>query len=118
MSKVVPRIESYDFGRVVVDGKCYSADVIVTPGGVKADWWREEGHSLCPEDLEGVLGPGIEIIIIGCGANGALRVPDSTRIWLEEQGVRLYALPTREACDRYNEMAGSGKIIAGLHLTC
>ena len=118
MSRVIPAIESCDFGRIVIDGKSYSADVIITPGGVKADWWRREGHSLCPEDLESVLGPDIEVVIIGCGAHGALRVPEDTRKWLEGQGIKLVALPTREACDRYNELAGSGKVIAGLHLTC
>jgi hypothetical protein len=118
MSRTFPGVDSYDFGEIVIDGEAYTTDVIITPGGVKADWWRREGHSLCPEDLEGVLGPDIEVVIIGCGAHGALRIPDSTRIWLDGQGVRLHALPTREACDRYNELAGSGKVIAGLHLTC
>ena len=57
MSKVIPQIESYDFGRIVIDGEIYIADVIVTPDGVKADWWRKMGHSLCQEDWEesGVL---------------------------------------------------------------
>lgn len=118
MSRVFPRIESYDFGEIVVDGETYTADVIITPAGVKPDWWRKEGHSLRPEDLEGILGPDIEVVIIGCGASGILTVPEDTRRWLEEQGVRLVALPTREACERYNEMAGSGRVIAGLHLTC
>jgi hypothetical protein len=27
-------------------------------------------------------------------------------------------LPSREACDRYNQLAGKSKVIAGLHLTC
>ena len=118
MSTKIPIIESYDFGRIVIDGEDYTADVIITPAGVKADWWRKEGHSLCPEDLEGVLKSDIEVVIIGCGASGILTVPDDTRKWLEGQGVRLVAVPTRDACERYNEIAGSGKVIAGLHLTC
>lgn len=118
MSKVIARIESYDFGRIMINGRSYNADVIITPGGVKADWWRKEGHSLHPEDLEGLLSPDIEVVIIDCGAHSALRVSDDTRKWLEGQGVRLIVLSTSEACDRYNELAGSGKVIAGLHLTC
>ena len=118
MSKVVPQIESCDFGRIVIDGESYSADVIVTPDGVKADWWRKVGHSLCPEDLKGVLTPAIEVVIIGTGAYGVLKVPQTTRRWLEEQEIKLVALRTEEACDRYNELAGSGKVIAALHLTC
>jgi len=118
MSVKIPTVESYDFGRITIDGIEYTADVIITPAGVKENWWRKEGHSLCPEDIEGVLDPDIEVVIIGCGASGILSVPNDTRKWLEGQGVRLYALPTREAIERYNEMAGSGKVIAGLHLTC
>jgi hypothetical protein len=118
MSKVIPEIDSYNFGRIVIDGKAYNADVIVTPDGVKADWWRKEGHSLCPEDLDEVLDPEIEVVIIGCGAYGALKVPEDTRRWLEEQGKDLVALPTQAACERYNELSGSGKVIAGLNLTC
>jgi len=118
MSKVIPQIDSCDFGRVVIDGKQYTADVIVTPDGVIADWWRKDGHSLHPEDLEGVLTPEIEVVIIGCGAYGALKVPQTTRRWLKEQGKELVALPTEEACTRFSELAGSGKVIAGLHLTC
>lgn len=118
MGKMVPQIESCDFGRIVIDGRTYVADVIVTPDGVKPDWWRREGHSLCPQDLEGVLSPDIDVVIIGCGANGAMKIPESTRHWLSEIGKELVSLPTQAACDRYNELAGSGRVIAGLHLTC
>ncbi len=118
MSKAVPNIESYEFGRVEIDGKAYTADVIVTPDGVIAGWWRKEGHSLNPEDLESVLSPEIEAVIVGCGAYGALKVPENTRQWLAQKGIELIALPTEAACERYNEIARSGRVIAGLHLTC
>jgi hypothetical protein len=118
MSKVIPQIESCEFGRIVIDGEAYTADVIVAPDGIISNWWRKEGHSLCPEDLESVLDPEIEVVIIGCGASGMLKVPEDTRQWLVEQGKELVALPTQAACDRYNELAGSGKVIAAFHLTC
>lgn len=118
MSRSVPRIESYDFGRIVIDGKTYTSDVILTTEGVKPDWWRREGHSLCPEDLKDVLTVQVEVVIIGCGAHGILQVPRDTRRWLSETGRELVALPTQAACDRYNELAGSAKVIAALHLTC
>ena len=118
MSKTVPKIESYEFGRVVIDGKTYTADVIVTPDGVKEQWWRKEGHSLYPEDLECVLTAEIEVVIIGCGAYGVLKVPEDTRTWLAQKGIDLIALPTPAASKRYNEISESAKVIAGLHLTC
>ena len=44
-------IEDYRFGRVVIDGRAYTSDVIVFPDRVKDNWWRNEGHELCPADL-------------------------------------------------------------------
>lgn len=115
---MIPQIEDYGFGRIVIDGETYTADIIVTPDGVIENWWRKDGHSLCPEDLEGVLGPQFEVVIIGSGASGLLQVPQETRLWLAGRGISFFALPTQAACDRYNELAGSGKVIAALHLTC
>jgi hypothetical protein len=44
-----PKIESYRFGEIVIDGRRYSNDVIIYPDRVDGKWWREEGHSLVPE---------------------------------------------------------------------
>jgi len=48
-------IESYKFGKIVVNGKSYSSDVIIIGNYVKADWWRKEGHCLHIEDLRDIL---------------------------------------------------------------
>ena len=39
-------IESYRFGKIVINGKSYSSDVIIIGDHVKANWWRREGHRL------------------------------------------------------------------------
>ncbi len=113
-----PHIDSYDFGRVVVDGRSYTRDLIIRPDGVVPDWWRKEGHSLQPQDLISVLDPAPEILITGCGASGILSVPRETRKWVAEKGIELIELPTRAACERYNELAEKARVVAGLHLTC
>jgi len=113
-----PHIDSYSFGSVTIDGTSYDSDLIVCPDGVRPDWWRKEGHGLCPEDLSAVIEVGVELLIVGCGAYGVLKVPETTREWLEGKGIELVALPTGEACERYNELAAGRKVAAGLHLTC
>lgn len=118
MSLKVPQIESYSFGCVVVDGKEYNQDLIITPAGIQSSWWRKSGHVLKIEDLEGIEEIGVEVIIIGAGANEMLKVPEETGKWVLEKGIRLIVLPTQKACDRYNELAGSEKVAAALHLTC
>jgi hypothetical protein len=112
------RIEAYEFGSITIGGKTYTRDLIICPDGIRTDWWRREGHSLCPEDLDSVIGLDPEVLIIGCGRDGRLKVPDETRSWITRRGIELIALPTREACERYNELEGESKVIAGLHLTC
>lgn len=113
-----PHIESYSFGKVTIDGAAYDSDVIVCPDGVRPNWWRKEGHGLHPEDLSAVVDAGVDVLVIGCGSYGVLKVPETTREWLEGKGIELVALPTGEACERYNELAPAKKVAAGLHLTC
>jgi len=39
-------IEHYSFGRIVIDGKEYTKDLIIYPDKIRANWWRKEGHKL------------------------------------------------------------------------
>ena len=75
---MAPRIDSYDFGRVVVDGKEYTADLIVTPTGVVEGWWRKEGHNLVPDDLLEVVAVHPMVLVVGTGADGIMNVPAPT----------------------------------------
>ena len=50
----LPRIDTYVFGRIEIDGCTYTSDVIILPTGVRDNWWRDEGHKLKPGDLKQV----------------------------------------------------------------
>ncbi len=67
---------------IVVNGKKYYSDVIVYPDKVSSQWWREEGHLLVPEDLEKVIEAKPEILIVGTGNLGMMKVPSSTQQWI------------------------------------
>jgi hypothetical protein len=111
------RIEDYEFGRVVVDGREETRDVIVLPQRVVRNWWRRQGHELVLEDLVEVLEELPERLLVGTGAHGRLRPdPDAVRE-LEGRGVVVEALPTGEAVRRYGQL-DSGSTAAALHLTC
>jgi hypothetical protein len=116
---VAPTIESYEFGRVTVDGREYRADVIILPDRVVADWWRVEGHGLVPEDLKEVVEAKPKVLVVGTGSYGVMSVPDDTITYLAGQGVKVEAYDTATAVRRYNDLAASGeRVAAGLHLTC
>ncbi len=112
-------IQDYGFGRIQIDGKTYTSDVIIYPDHVDGSWWRKEGHSLCVDDLKEVLETAPEVLVIGCGAMNVLRVPKEAQAEIESRGIELIAQPTAQACDTYNELAKTVRnVIAGLHLTC
>lgn len=113
-----PRIESYRFGHIVIDGEAHDKDVIILPDRVIGGWWREEGHTLHPDDLTEVLEKTPETLIVGQGAHGRMSVTQDTRQTLESAGIQLIAQPTDKAVDTYNEMQSSSNVAAALHLTC
>ena len=113
-----PHIDSYQFGLVVVDGRMHTKDLIILPGQVLDGWWRTEAHSLFVDDLEAVLAAKPEVLIVGTGAYGRLRVPNQTRQALEASGIEVVAERTEKACRTFNSIAGLRIAAAALHLTC
>jgi hypothetical protein len=111
------RLENYSFGRVTVDGREQTGDLIVLPDRVVTDWWRREGHSLAVEDLEGVLDELPGRLVLGVGAHGRLHPDPAVIAELERRGVELECLPTDEAVRRYGEL-DERHTAAALHLTC
>jgi hypothetical protein len=113
-----PKIESYRFGHLVVDGQRYDRDVIILPDGVRGGWWRKEGHALHPADLDSVLQAGPDLLVVGQGAIGRMRVTQEARQSLEAAGIDLVVQPTGQACQSYNRLCDQQVVAAALHLTC
>jgi hypothetical protein len=117
-------IDSYDFGVLRIDGKEYHSDVIIyseSPRGgrrVDGSWWRKEGHRLDRADLERVVKARPEVLVVGTGYYGRMQVPTETREFLKDAGIELCAEPTRQACEKYNQLEAVRKVAAALHLTC
>jgi len=111
-------IESYRFGRIVIDGKSYTSDVIIYPDRVEANWWRREGHRLAPEDLEGVVEHEARALVVGTGSFGLVQVPPETLEYLTSKGFEVIVQTTDDACQTYNRLSEQGAVIAALHLSC
>ena len=112
-------IDSYQFGKIVVDGMDYSSDCLILGDSVQANWWRKQGHLLAVDDLQPVIAAKPSALVVGCGASGMMKVCEETRQVLQQQNIELIALDTNEAVDMFNELAKKGQdIAAALHLTC
>ena len=112
-------IDSYQFGKIVVDGVSYSSDIIILGDYVQSNWWRKQGHLLSAEDVQPIIAAELSVLIVGCGVSGLMKVPDRTRQVLQERNIRLEALDTYKAVQRFNELSQAGvNVAAALHLTC
>ena len=112
-------VEAYSFGHIQIDGAKYASDVIIYPQGVQAKWWRKEGHKLHPEDLSEVLAAPPEVLVIGTGYFGRMKVPQKTLDALHAKGIETHVAPTRAAIEEFNRLQReAARIVAALHLTC
>ena len=118
IDELPPHIEHYRFGSIIVDGQRHTQDLIILPERVVGGWWRQEGHALHPEDLSLVLAANPEILVVGTGAYGMMRVTEKTRQALDRAGIRLIAVPTAKAVKLYNDLRTKARVAAALHLTC
>jgi hypothetical protein len=113
----MPEIEGYSFGRVSVDGREETRDVIVLPERIVRGWWRKEGHRLVLEDLDEVLDELPECLLVGTGAYGRMRPDPGALETLRARGIEVEVLPTADAVQRYTRL-DPRKTAAALHLTC
>ncbi|HDD35793.1 MAG TPA: hypothetical protein ENF30_03215 [Candidatus Desulfofervidus auxilii] len=112
-------IEQYHFGHIVINGKAYNSDVIVTKDNVFSSWWRKEGHKVYWEDLERFITPEIKTVILGTGASGLMQPTTELKQKLAERGIELIAMPTKKAIEVFNSYIKEKKeVLGGFHLTC
>jgi hypothetical protein len=111
-------IESYSFGKMVIDGKAYTSDLIIYPEKIDGDWWREESHVLKKSDVDEIVAYNPDVLIVGTGAYGRMDVPQETVEYIQSKGIQVLIGTTKEMMQRYNEMPNKENVVAAFHLTC
>jgi len=114
-----PLIDDYDFGVMIIQGKVYRRDLIITPRNVEGDWWRIEGHRLQIADVRDYVLEDVDAVVIGTGYDGLMQVDDEVIRTFRERGREVYIARTMDAVQIYNDLVGRGKKVLGFfHLTC
>jgi len=111
-------IDSYKFGEMTVNGKKYTADLIITPQKIHKDWWRKEGHKLCLEDLEEVSWDDTEVLVVGTGMYGLMSVLPEVKNFLAEKDISLETGKTAQAVKIFNKLIKEKTVVGAFHLTC
>ena len=111
-------IDSYQFGLIVISGKKYTSDVIIFPDRVSHNWRRKSAHQLCLENIPEVFTENPEVLVVGTGASGLMKVLPEVQQAVEAQGIKLVVETTDKACHTYNQLCHSQRAVAAFHLTC
>jgi hypothetical protein len=112
-------IGNYKFGEIEVDGKIYTGDIKIVAGSVISNWWRREGHVLAVSDVEEILSDPPQVLVVGMGLPGLMKVDAQLRERLASIGTSLIERPTPGAVAAFNDFTRSGGKVAGaFHLTC
>mgnify|MGYP006308386541 CR=1 FL=1 len=112
-------IESYSFGRMTIQGRVYTDDVLICKDTLVSPWWRQRGHVVTVRDLEPILGHNPQVLILGQGQPGQMKASPELQTHLQELGIELVQVPTQEAVQRFNRHLNQGDhVCGGFHLTC
>ncbi|NMX22780.1 hypothetical protein HCU62_02320 [Dissulfurirhabdus thermomarina] len=115
------RVGNYRFGEVEVDGRPFRRDLKIVRGRVREGWWRDRGHAVGEADLVDVIEARPAVLVLGTGASGLMRPDPSLEEALAAREIRLEALPSARAVERFNELCremGAERVALAIHLTC
>ena len=117
ISKIM--IMDFSFGRIAVNGQTCNSDIKMVQGTLVPDWWRKSGHTVEIEDVQDALDSDPEILVIGKGQPGYMRISDSLREHLAEKNVTLIEELTPKAIETFNRLFKEGRRVAGgFHVGC
>ena len=110
------------FGNLQLEGERYQRDVTIEAGRVRR---RHKGPSQArrgefghtPLTSAETIPWGGRRLIVGTGADGALPITSDVYEEAERRGVRIEAVPTRDACRLLADLDPQD-VFAILHVTC
>jgi hypothetical protein len=113
-------IQEYGFGKMVIDGKTYDQDLIITKEKVIPNWWRKSGHQLRLEDIKEVLeNQEPEILVIGKGQFGMMSISKDLTDYLHQNNISLQHKKTGKAVQIFNKYYNQEyNVVGAFHLTC
>jgi hypothetical protein len=117
------KIDSFNFGFIVVDDKQYTHDVVILPDGTVKERNPGKGrlgsHSIARSEIENLTKWQPDIILIGTGVQGMARLAHDAEYYLTQPELNLTLLPSPQIVKKYNQYAENGEKVAALiHVTC
>jgi len=117
------RVDSFQFGSIVISGKKYGYDVLLFPDGMvrqrKGELWKFGSHTIKKVDIDELVKAKPEVLIVGTGTNGKARVDPQAEAYAREANIELLVTPSPQAIKHLNQLSDEGKRLSALiHITC
>jgi hypothetical protein len=101
-----------------VNDQKFTTDLIIFPDRIDSDWWRRSGHHLIIDDLKEALKVKPEVLVIGTGFMGLMKVDEAFKDHIQNENIVLIVEKTKKAVDIFNKISQTKKTIGAFHLTC
>jgi hypothetical protein len=117
------RIDGTEFGSITIDGTTYDHDVLISLSGkVKKRKKRLSkelygtSHIISKAEAKAVFEKGCDVIIIGAGQEGNVRLSAEAQRYFDRHGCDVVLQPTPQAVEAFNRSRAHK--IALIHVTC
>ena len=119
----MPKIDSFNFGSIVIGGKNYGCDIFMLPDGTvkqrKGGFWKFGSHVIKKGEIDELAEANPEVIVVGTGTSAKANLAADALLPLKGTKAELIVLPSAEAVARLNQLVDEGKQVAALiHITC
>lgn len=113
--KILSRITYSQFGMTVYG--CVPIPILdITVGSNGGLWFRDKSHYISLEEVQALLTPNVDIVVIGIGWDNAVKVDEAIR---NLKNVKIEILSTPDAYKIFNRYKTEGKkVILIAHSTC
>ena len=110
------KIDSYNFGSIIMGGKTYTDDIYILPSGEIKE--RKRSHVFARGEMEYLFKEEPELVIIGKGQTGIASLSQEARDFIKEKGIELIEGKTQDVKEEFNKFFSEKKTAAIFHLTC
>jgi hypothetical protein len=118
-----PKIDKTKFGSITIAGKEYETDILIRMNG-KVEKRKKKlskqvygtSHMIALAEVEFIYEDGAEMIIIGSGQEGMVKLSAQAGAFLQDKKCKVVLLPTPDAILAWNEEKGPA--IGLFHITC
>lgn len=108
-------INSTSFGSITIDNKTYNHDIWIFAD--KTIQRRNRNHEFTLEEFNIIAKANPEIVIIGTGQYGVVKINEEVIKAAKEKNIELMCNKTPIAIKKFNELKDK-RIAAALHTTC